>query len=181
MLRPMLHPKNKALLTLVATFLLTCMSNVFATEVSGAAAHERKSYSNDRFGFAFDYPAAWSLTEKQGQASGEAMLTVKLLSADEDVPVRRDYSLGSVSIEVFANPRRQPVREWLDEHGWPFGPADRSATPITIGGMPGLEVATGKMFAPNRFIFVGIEDRVLRVSALAPESDAVVRSIRFHR
>lgn len=107
------------------------------------------------------------------------MLSLKLLSPDENVPVRRDYSPGSVSIEVFANPARRPLREWLDEHGWPFQGPDRSVTPTAIGGLPALEVATGKMFAPNRFTYVANKDWVMRLSALAPDANAVVQSIRF--
>jgi hypothetical protein len=160
--------KSKVMLAIAAALVVAC-----------AGATERKSYSNDRFGFAFDYPASWSLIEQRSSRSGEAVLSVKLLSPDENVPVRRDYSPGSVSIEVFANPARRPLREWLDEHGWPFGPAGRSVTPTSIGGLPALEVATGKMFAPNRFTYVASKDWVLRLSALAPDSEIVVRSIRF--
>lgn len=160
--------KTRMALAIVATLAVSC------------AAAESKSYSNARFGFAFDYPATWSLVEQQKSPSGEAMLSLKLLSPDENVPVRRDYSPGSVSIEVFANPARRPLREWLDEHGWPFGAAGRSVTPTSIGGLPALEVATGKMFAPNRFTYVASKDWVLRLSALAPDANTVVRSIRFN-
>lgn len=152
---------------------------IAASVLPFAAASERTSYNSDRFGFTFDYPVAWSLVEKQQPQSGEALLSLKLLSPDENVPVRRDYSPGSVGIEVFANPKRRPLREWLDEHGWPFG-ADRSVTATSLGGLPALEVATGKMFAPNRFTYVANEDWVLRLSALAPDSQSVVQSIRFH-
>ena len=164
----MVLAKTRMMLAIVATLATSC------------AAAEDKSYSNDRFGFAFDYPASWSLIEKPRSQSGEAMLSVKLLSPDENVPVRRDYSPGSVSIEVFANPSRRPLRAWLDEHGWPFEAAGRSVTPTSIGGLPALEVATGKMFAPNRFTYVASKDWVLRLSALAPDANTVVESIRFN-
>jgi hypothetical protein len=153
------------LLAVVTVFAMACV-----------AATERKSYVNDRYGFTFDYPASWSLVEKQ---SGET-LSVKLLSPDENVPVRRDYSPGSVSIEVLANPSRKPLLEWLDEHGWPFDAAGRSVTPATLGGLPALEVATGKMFAPNRFTYVATKTWVLRLSALAPDSQMVVQTLRFN-
>lgn len=142
------------------------------------AAVERKSYNNDRFGFAFDYPASWSVVESQGSPSG-AILSLKLLSPDENVPVRRDYSPGSVGIEMFANPTRRPLREWLDEHGWPFDASGRSVTQTSLGGLPALEVATGRMFAPNRFIYVARKNWVLRLSALEPDSHVVLQSIRF--
>ena len=150
--------KTRMALAIVATLAMSC------------AAAESKSYSNARFGFAFDYPATWSLVEQQKSPSGEAMLSLKLLSPDENIPVRRDYSPGSVSIEVFANPARRPLPEWLDEHGWPFGAAGRSVTPTSIGGLP----------APNRFTYVASKDWVLRLSALAPDANTVVRSIRFN-
>lgn len=163
----MVSVKTRSILAIVATLAMSC------------ATAEDKSYSNDRFGFAFDYPASWTLIEQKPQST-EAMLSVKLLSPDENVPVRRDYSPGSVSIEVFANPTRRPLREWLDEHGWPFEAAGRSVTPTSIGGLPALEVATGKMFAPNRFTYVASKDWVLRLSALAPDANRVVQSIRFN-
>lgn len=144
-----------------------------------AAETAAKSYVNERYGFSFDYPASWVLSETKGPPSGETILSLKLLSPDENVPVRREYSPGSVGIDVFANPNRQPLREWLDDHGWPFEAAGRSVTPTSLGGLPALEVATGKMFAPNRFTYVANKDWVLRLSALAPDSQSVVQSIRF--
>jgi hypothetical protein len=168
-LPPMVLTKTRVLLAIVATF-----------ATSSWAAAEHKSYDNGRFGFGFDYPASWSVVEKQGSQSGEAMLSLKLLSPDENVPVRRDYSPGSVSIEVYANSTRRPLRKWLDEHGWPFDAAGRSVTETSLGGLPALEVATGKMFAPNRFTYVASQDWVLRLSALAPDSQIVVQSIRFN-
>jgi hypothetical protein len=163
----MLLAKTRLMLAIVATLATSC------------AAAANKSYSNPRFGFAFDYPDSWTLVEQPGAKSSEAMLSVKLLSPDENVPVRRDYSPGSVGIEVFANPDRRPLREWLDEHGWPFEATGRSVTPTSVGGLPALEVATGKMFAPNRFTYVASKDWVLRLSALAPGANTVVQSIRF--
>lgn len=171
----MIFTKTKFVLAIVAALVIPCMAGSSAADQPAA----RKSYSNDRFGFAFDYPASWSLIEKQKPQSGESLLSLKLLSPDENVPVRRDYSPGSVSIDVFANSTRKPLREWLDEHGWPFEPAGRSVTPTAIGGLPALEVATGKMFAPNRFSYVASKDWVMRVSALAPDANTVVQSIRF--
>lgn len=170
--------KANVVLASVVALVTPCASSIPA-DTPSAAAVERKSYNNDRFGIAFDYPASWSLIEKRGAQSGEPMLSLKLLSPDENVPVRRDYSPGSVSIDVFANPTRRPLREWLDEHGWPFNAAGRSVTPTSLGGLPALEVATGQMFAPNRFTYVANKDWVLRLSALAPESQSVVQSVRF--
>jgi hypothetical protein len=175
----MVITKTKVLMAIVAALVMPCAISTPAADEPAATETARKSYNNDRFGFAFDYPAAWSLIEKPGSQSGAAMLSLKLLSPDENVPVRRDYSPGSVGIEVFANPARRPLREWLDEHGWPFDAAGRSVTPTSIGGLPALEVATGRMFAPNRFTYVASKMYVLRLSALAPDSQTVVQSIRF--
>lgn len=171
----MIPTKTKLVLAIVAASAVPFASAVRAADSSATAAVERKSYSNDRFGFAFEYPASWSLVEQPG----ETLLSLKLLSPDENVPVRRDYSPGSVSIEVYANPTRKPLRQWLDQHGWPFDVAGRSVTETSLGGLPALEVATGKMFAPNRFTYVASHDWVLRLSALAPDSQIVVQSIRF--
>jgi len=143
------------------------------------AAH--KTYSNDRFGFAFEYPESWVVVEKQGTSPGQPLLSLRFLNREENVEVMRDYAPGSVSIDVFANPERQPVREWLDKQGWPFDAKGRSVTATSIGGLPALEVATGKMFAPNRFTYIATKDRVLRVSFLASDAQLVKQSFRFDR
>lgn len=174
----MVISKREIVLAIVVASLTLFAGRMPAADAPSAAGVDRKPYNNARFGFAFDYPASWSVVESQASPSG-AILSLKLLSPDENVPVRRDYSPGSVSIEVFANPARQPLHEWLDEHGWPFDAASRSVTETSLGGLPALEVATGKMFAPNRFIYVARKDWVLRMSALAPDSQIVVQSIRF--
>lgn len=177
----MVLAKAQVVLTILAAVVIPCASSNPAEGAVSAAAIARKTYVNDRFGFAFDYPASWSLVESQGVQPGETLLSLKFLSREENVPVLRDYSPGSVSIEVLANPARRTLREWLDEHGWPFDAAGRSVTPTSLGGLPALEVATGKMFAPNRFTYVATKDWVLRLSALAPDSHTVVQSFRFNQ
>lgn len=179
MLAAMLRAQVTILLLMGATAATPLATGAAEPELVPQAATARKSYNNDRYGFAFDYPAEWALVETQGSSSNSSLLALKLLSPDENVPVRRDYSPGSVSIEVFANPSQRSLRAWLDETGWPFDAAGRSVTSTTLGGLPALEVSTGKMFAPNRFTYVARQGWVLRISALAPDSASVVRSIRF--
>jgi hypothetical protein len=142
------------------------------------AAAPTKTYTSEQFKFSFDYPASWSVQE--GSTSDPSqLLSLKLLSRDENVDVLRDYSPGSFGIEIFTNPRRLELRDWLDERGWPFGESGRSVTATSIGGLPALEITTGKMFAPNRFIYVAAHGVIVRLAPLAAQSQAVLRSFRF--
>jgi hypothetical protein len=145
---------------------------------TSAAAAANKTYTSEQFGFSFDYPASWSLQEHSA-GDRSKLLSLKLLSPDEDRDVLRDYSPGSFGVEVFANPGQLELRAWLDEHGWPFGESGRSVTATSIGGRPALEIATAKMFAPNRFIYVAGPGVVVRLAPLAAQSQAVLRSFRF--
>jgi photosystem II reaction center protein PsbP len=164
-----------ALVALTLVDLRTC--DTFAAEPSTGTV-PTKTYKSEQFGFSFDYPASWSV--QQGSPSDRSqLLSLKLLSRDQNVDVMRDYSPGSFAIEVFANPGQLEVRDWLDEHGWPFGESGRSVTATSIGGLPALEVATGKMLAPNRFIYVAAHDVIVRLAPLAAQSPAILRSFRF--
>lgn len=174
----MVVTKARWALAIVVAMGLFPAGHVVAAEVSTQSATLQKTYVNKRYGFAFDYPASWSLVAGKRVHQG-VVLSLRLLSQDENIPVMRDYSPGSFSIEVWANPDRRPLREWLDEHGWPFEDADRSVTAGSLHGRPSLEVSTGKMFAPNRFIYVANKEWVLRMSTLAPDAPAVVQSLRF--
>ena len=145
---------------------------------TSASAAANKTYTSEQFGFSFDYPASWSLQEHSA-GDRSKLLSLKLLSPDEDRDVLRDYSPGSFGVEVFANPGQLELRAWLDEHGWPFGESGRSVTATSIGGRPALEIATAKMFAPNRFIYVAGPGVVVRLAPLAAQSQAVLRSFRF--
>jgi hypothetical protein len=156
-----------------------CLALILAAQPS-AGAVPNKTYTSEQFGFSFDYPASWSLQERSA-GDGSKLLTLKFLSRDEDVDVLRDYSPGSFGVEVFRNPRQLELRDWLDEHGWPFGESGRSATATSIGGRPALEIATAKMYAPNRFIYVAAHGVVLRLAPLAAQSQEVLRSFRFER
>ncbi len=181
-------PSNKSLerrhwlrmtasMVLVALALIdvwTCKS--FAAQPSTGVSN--KTYTSEQFKFSFDYPASWSVQERSSSEDSK-LLTLKLLSRDEDVDVLRDYSPGSFGIEVFSNPMRLELRDWLNEHGWPFGEAGRSVTATSVGGLPALEIATGKMFAPNRFIYVAAHDVVVRLAPLAAQSQMILRSFRF--
>jgi hypothetical protein len=143
-------------------------------------AEPTRTYRSEQFQFSFDYPASWSIKEDSKRDRSQ-LLILKLLSRDQNVEVLRDYSPGSFAIEVFANPRRLELRDWLDEHGWPFGEGGRSVTATSVGGLPALEIATGKMYAPNRFIYVAADGVVLRVAPLAAQSQEILRSFRFQR
>jgi hypothetical protein len=147
---------------------------------TAAAAAADKTYTSEQFGFSFDYPASWSLQEHPA-GDRSKLLSLKLLSPDEDRDVLRDYSPGSFAVEVFANPRQLELRDWLDEHGWPFGESGRSVAATSVGGQPALEIATAKMFAPNRFIYVDGHDVIVRLAPLAAQSQAILRSFRFER
>jgi hypothetical protein len=151
-------------------------NSVAAQPSTGAVPN--KTYTSERFSFSFDYPASWSVQER-GASNGSKLLSLKLLSPDQDVDVLRDYSPGSFGIEIFANPRRLELRGWLDEHGWPFGESGRSVTTTSVGARPALEIATGKMFAPNRFIYVAANGVIVRLAPLAAESQDILRSFRF--
>jgi len=177
-------PPRRRGLRMTAGILLVALTLVdlracdtFAGEPSTGAV-PTKTYKSEQFRFSFDYPASWSV--QQGFPSDRSqLLSLKLLSRDENVDVLRDYSPGSFGIEVFANPGQLELRDWLDEHGWPFGESGRSVTATSIGGLPALEVATGKMFAPNRFIYVAAHGVIVRLAPLAAQSQAVLRSFRF--
>jgi hypothetical protein len=146
--------------------------------VPAIAAAPTRTYRSEQFKFSFDYPAAWAVQE---QPSGDSskLLVLKLLTRDQNVDVLRDYSPGSFGIEVFANPQQLELREWLDRHGWPFGESGRSVTAASVGGRPALEIATGKMYAPNRYIYVAAHGVVIRMAPLAAQSQAILRSFRF--
>lgn len=122
----MILAKVQVVLAILAAVAMPCASSSPAVDAGSAAETASKTYVNERFGFAFDYPATWSVIEGQGEAPGEPLLSLKLLSREENVAVLRDYSPGSVSIAVLANPARRTLRAWLDEHGWPFDAAGRS-------------------------------------------------------
>jgi hypothetical protein len=149
----------------------------FAAEPSTEAARS-KTYRSEQYKFSFDYPATWSVKESSA-GRGSRLLVLKLLSRDEDIDVLRDYSPGSFTLEVFANPRQLALRDWLDEYGWPFGEGDRSVAAAFISGLPALEIATGRMYAPNRFIYVTAHGVVVRMAPLAAQSPAILRSFRF--
>ena len=157
---------------------LVALTLVGAHAAMGAEA--TKTYRSEQFKFSFDYPASWSIKEDSKRDRSQ-LLILRLLSRDQNVEVLRDYSPGSFAIEVFANPRRLELRTWLDEHGWPFGEGGRSVTATSVGGLPALEIATGKMYAPNRFIYVAADGVVLRVAPLAAQSREILRSLRFQR
>ena len=161
---------------ITAGMLLVALTLVHLQPATAAVA--TKTYRSEHFRFSFDYPASWSVREGPARDSSQ-LLTLKLLSPDENVDVSRDYSPGSFALEVFANTGQLKLRDWLDEHGWPFKEGSRSVTASSVGGLPALEIATGKMYAPNRFIYVAAHGVVIRMAPIAAQSPAILRSFRF--
>ena len=135
----------------------------------------RQHYSNTQYRFSFEYPSSWILTEDTPLDG--ALLAVRLLRPDENVPIMRERSPGSFALAVFANPQRLPIRTWLDSKGWPFG-TERITREISVTGKAALDVSTTRMFAPNHFIYLAEGDQVFRMSPIAEGSLAVLMSFR---
>jgi PsbP-like protein len=147
-----------------------------ATSATQVAVSSTKVYSNSKQRFSFDYPSAWVVIE-DAPADG-ALFSMRLLTPDENVPVMRERSPGSFALAVFANPQRLAVHEWLDAQGWPFG-TERTTRETSVAGKPALDVSTGRMFAPNRFIYLADGNRIVRLSPLAEQSQIIMSSFRL--
>jgi hypothetical protein len=146
----------------------------------GEAPAGRKRYTSAEFRFTFDYPSELAPFELRGSAKAppEPLFTVKVLTPEEAAPEIRAYAVGRFSVDVVANPRKLAVRDWLDAYGWPFGAAE-GGRPAEVGGLPALDVTTGRELAPNRFLYVSRGDIVLRIAPIGAESQDILRSFRF--
>lgn len=141
---------------------------------------EGKTYASEEFGFSFQYPADLVVSENRGEETspGALLLTVRLLGPEESDPALREHAIGRFSVAVLGNPEKLAVRDFLDTYGWPFGPGE-GATSTEVGGVPALDVTTGRMLAPNRFLYVSWNEVVLRMAPTGAESDRILRSFRF--
>jgi heme/copper-type cytochrome/quinol oxidase subunit 2 len=165
-------------ITLVALALVHLPASESVAAQPSPESAATRTYKSAQFKFSFDYPASWSIRE-ESSTDRSTLLALKLLSPDENVDVLRERSPGSFSVEVFANPDRLLLRAWLDNHGWPFTDRNRSVTPTSVGGLRALDITTGQMYAPNRFIYVTAHGVVIRIAPLAAQAPAVLRSFRF--
>jgi hypothetical protein len=133
---------------------------------------------NERFGFAFHYPPALRVVESQGDGTGARLLQLRLLGAEHDDPLLRDRFPGHFALEVFANPRRLALPDWLDEHGWPFGKHGSTLAAITVGGIAALDMSTGRMLSPNRYIYLATDGFIIRLTPLGLASETILHSFR---
>ncbi len=138
------------------------------------------TYESEEFGFAFEYPSELVPSENRGRetSAGALLFTVRFLGPEESDPALRGHAIGRFSVDVLANPRKLAARDWLDAHGWPFGPGE-GASATEVGGAPALDVTTGRMLAPNRFLFVSRNDVILRIAPTGSESGGILASFRF--
>jgi hypothetical protein len=134
------------------------------------------AYVNARFGFAFSYPPSLRVVESQDPGEGARLLRLRLLGPAEDAPLVRERVPGHFALEVFANPHRLAPQPWLEAHGWPFGPQGTTLAPITVGGRAALEVSTGRMLAPNRYIYVATEHVMIRLAPIGRDAEAILHS-----
>ena len=102
--------------------LLLCLVLLLPADPSAGAA-PNKTYTSEQFGFSFDYPSSWSVQERS-VGDGSKLLTLKLLSPDENVAVLRDYSPGSTvrtrifRAREFIARRLEPVVGPLRDRRW---------------------------------------------------------------
>lgn len=142
--------------------------------------NERKSYVNDKYGFAIDYPSALIFVESERQHYSESLLfSFQLLS----LPLAKDLLLrdrvpGQFALQVFANPQNLSLDEWLDVQGWPFGIKAESAMNIEINGLFGLDVSSGQMLAPNRYVYLLVGSFIIRMVPIGAPSENILHSFR---
>jgi hypothetical protein len=129
-----------------------------------------------RFGFAFRYPPSLRIVESQDEGAGIRLLLLRLLGPEQDAPLVRERLPGHFALEVFANPHRLAPQHWLDAHGWPFGTQGTTLAPITVGGLAALDVSTGRMLAPNRYIYVATEHVMIRLAPIGRDAEAILHS-----
>lgn len=135
-----------------------------------------RSYVNERFGFAFRYPPSLSVVESQGEGEGARLLLLRLRGPEKDDPLLRDRLPGHFALEVFANPHRLAPQNWLDAHGWPFGTRGNTLATITVGGLAALDVSTGRMLSPNRYIYLATEHFMIRLTPIGRDAEAILHS-----
>lgn len=147
--------------------------------VETAAPDAWLTYVSNEFGFALDYPPYLSVVENRGDDDHFLLLRVRLLGPEASDPVLREHGPGEFALEVFANPEELELRAWLDTHGWPFGKKPDTASSIEIGGKPALEITTGRMLAPNRYIYLSLNGTVIRMAPIGPQSARILNSFRL--
>ena len=151
-------------------------------EVLASGAVDKQSwqtYVNKDFGFSIDYPPSVTVVESRTNGHGSLLLSVRLLGPEETSPVLRDRAPGRFALAVFANRERLALAAWLDANGWPFGAGLGDASSIEIGGAAALDIATGRMLAPNRYIYVASNGVIIRMAPIGSESERILNSFRL--
>jgi hypothetical protein len=117
-----------------------------------------------------------SVVESQDAGEGARLLRLRLLGPEKDDPLLRERFPGHFALEVFANPHRLAPQHWLEAHGWPFGTQGTTLAPITVGGRAALDVSTGRMLSPNRYIYVATAHVMIRLTPIGRDAEAILHS-----
>ncbi len=139
-----------------------------------------QTYTNDKYGFVIDYPASLILVEDKLLPTNLLVFSFRLLSSSllAGDPLLRDREPGQFALQVFSNPKDLSLSEWLDREGWPLGLKADNAVSIEINGLMGLDISSGRMLAPNRFVYLPLGAFIIRMMPIAYPSEQILKSFR---
>lgn len=139
-----------------------------------------KTYTNDKYGFVIDYPASLILIEDKLPPTNLLVFSFRLLSSSllASDPLLREREPGQFSLQVFSNPKNMSLSVWLDREGWPLGLKADNAVSIDINGLMGLDISSGRMLAPNRFVYLSLGGFIIRMVPIAYPSEQILQSFR---
>lgn len=152
------------------------------TQASDSAAPPPtwKTYQIESVGVRFRLPPDFERLE-----TDEHPMPGALLHAAFDRPVPTDSPLfgrtpAAFSLDVFANPERRHLDDWLREAGIRVLPGRRSLSPAAVAGRVGVQVSDSAQLAPNVFYYVAAGRFVYRFVPLGAVGEKILGSVSLH-
>lgn len=135
------------------------------------------TYTHPSLGFSLSFPGIYATLPEPADLSSTAPDLIGRVRFLEQDLARSEFSElepPKFSVEVYANPGGQPLREWLREHA-PTG----ELIETTLAGRTCLQLTLRAQIAPNRFLFCTNDGRVYKFIPLGPFSQEMLDSFRF--
>lgn len=148
-----------------------------------------KTYSNNEFGFAIEYPSDFTVTAKPGDPSVRAGMLLRAYFVDQKYPPGTE-SPGAVNLRVYVKDAAS-VEDWVAKHSTEGYPAEdpqlyyhdvSNERSLTVNGHPAIAFEwKGADTGPVRVVAFFIDERVFELLWFADDDYASTLEPIFER
>jgi len=137
-----------------------------------------QTLTDEALGISLAYPPEYVRYSSGNPLSAGQLGEINFLTKQIAASQTANLQPPEFGVAVFANPENLTIEQWLEKNVFQPG-RQFEQTPTTVGGVPGIHLATDLTIAPGEFVYVSANGRIYRFTLLGEFASEMLASVRF--